>query len=69
MTEAQKKRCGRRIGIYLLDHRKTRKWLADQCGVSRSMISYIILGDKAPSRALAERIAKVIGTSVEALVK
>jgi transcriptional regulator with XRE-family HTH domain len=69
MTEAQKKRCGRRIGIYLLDHRKSRKWLSDQCGVSRSMISYIILGDKAPSRALAERIASVLGMSVEALIK
>ena len=69
MTEAQKKRCGRRIGIYLLDHRKSRKWLADQCGASRSMISYIILGDKAPSRDLAERIASVLGMSVEALIK
>lgn len=69
MTEAQKKRCGRRIGIYLLDHRKSRTWLAQKVGVSRSMISYIILGDKAPSKPLAERIASVIGVSVEALIK
>jgi len=48
-------------------HRKMQVELAQQVGVSRQTVITMETGDYAPSVYLALRVARVLGTTVEAL--
>ena len=60
---------GRNITILCFDKKVTSHALAEAAGVSDSMISKIISGDKKAPLEVAVAIAKALGTTVDELIK
>lgn len=60
---------GRNLHRLLYRKKMTKTELGEKVGVSQSMISYIVLGRKRPSAETLEKIANVLDTTVDELVK
>ena len=52
---------GQRLTATLAAQGRKGRWLANEVGVSESLISKIAKGDRFPDAILAERISKVLG--------
>lgn len=60
---------GRNLHRLLYQKKMTKTELGKRVGLSQSMISYIVLGRKRPSSETLEKIATVLETTVDELVK
>ena len=60
---------GRNLHILLYDKKMSKTELAEKTGVSQAMISSIVLGQKKPGAETLIRIAQVLGTTVDELIK
>lgn len=50
-----------RLERWMWTHRVTGQWLADQCGVDKSLISRVISGERRASEALSRRLRALTG--------
>lgn len=57
------------IGAWLKRRGISQRELADQLGVRESFISDVVRGKKTPSLASAVKIAQILNTTVEALLR
>jgi len=55
----------RRVDMWLRAHAYSRRWLADQIGVTPAYIAMIVSGRRKPSLRIAKRIQDV--TSIQAV--
>lgn len=60
---------GRNLHILLYDKKMSKTELAEKVGVSQAMISLIVSGVKRPSVETLLKIANVLGTTVDELIK
>lgn len=60
---------GKAIKSLLSSKGKSQTWLAEQCGVTPSMINHIIAGRTSPSLPLALKICKALSASAELIFK
>lgn len=57
-----------KIKAWLTDHHKSIQWLADEIGVSKSLMGHILTGERALLPKRIVQIAQVMGITVEELV-
>ena len=60
---------GRNLHMLLYDKKMSKTELAERAGVSQAMISSIVQGAKRPSVETLIKIANVLGTTVDELIK
>lgn len=60
---------GKTMILLLSSLGKDQTWLAEQCGVTPSMVNHVISGRAIPSLPVALRISKSLGISVDLLFK
>lgn len=60
---------GQTIILLLNAKGKQQTWLAEQCGVTPSMINHLIAGRTTPSLPVALKISKALGGTVETIFK
>lgn len=66
MIEKKEPWCfGLRIAQHLASSGNSRKWLADQCGVTVGMIGHIITGHALPSLPVAIKICKALNCTLD----
>lgn len=56
---------GRNVVRLLNEAGQSQKWLAEQCGVTNSMINHIITGYKLPSLPVAIKLAMALNSTVD----
>lgn len=59
---------GKIILIKLFEINKSQKWLAEQCNVTETTISYIINGKRRPSKKLIYGISKILSLDLKLIL-
>lgn len=57
-----------KIKAWLSENHKSIQWLADEIGVSKSLMGHILTGERALLPKRIVQIARIMGTTVEELV-
>lgn len=60
-TETSERFTAANLGAVLRDQGRFQRWLARQVGVSESLISYVIRGERTLGKREAERISQILG--------
>ena len=60
---------GKKLEVYMKEKGITNVALAKQLGVSEGAVRHILVGIKQPSLAMASELAKMMGCTVDELIK